>query len=152
MTPTWMPCALWTLTGLFLVRVAGQILVEFFHVAFLPPSKEWMSGLIPYGPLLVSQILILALQLTICLHFLRGRGATFRRRPGLGKGLRLFGLLYLAAMIIRYVIRMALYPTERWVGGSIPIFFHWVLAGFVLCLAYHHLDGNVDDRAVKRQN
>src|SRR5262245_54474475 len=41
-------------------------------------------------------------------------------------------------MVIRYVIRMALYPHERWTGGSIPIFFHWVLAAFLLVLAHYH--------------
>ena len=35
-------------------------------------------------------------------------------------------------MIIRYVIRMSLYPHERWTGGLVPIFFHWVLAWFLL--------------------
>jgi hypothetical protein len=27
---------------------------------------------------------------------------------------------------------MYIYPEERWTGGCIPIFFHWVLATFVL--------------------
>jgi uncharacterized protein len=137
--PTPMRSALWALTGLFFLRVAGQVLVEFFDVKFLPPSEEWFSGLIPYGPLLVSQILILAVQLKICFDFQRGNGTTFTPRPGLGKGLRVFGLLYLAGMIVRYVVRMSLYPGERWTGGLIPIFFHWVLAAFLLCLASHHL-------------
>jgi len=46
------------------------------------------------------------------------------------------GWFYLAVMIIRYIIRMALYPPERWTGGSIPIFFHWVLAAFVIILGW----------------
>jgi len=41
-------------------------------------------------------------------------------------------------MIIRYVIRMCLYPHDRWTGGSIPIFFHWVLASFLLVLGTYH--------------
>ena len=44
----------------------------------------------------------------------------------------------LAVMIIRYVVRMGLYPHERWTGGSIPIFFHWVLSLYVLVVGYHH--------------
>ena len=48
------------------------------------------------------------------------------------------GSVYLAVMAIRYAIRMTLYPPERWSGGSIPIFFHWVLAGFILVLGFYH--------------
>jgi hypothetical protein len=42
-------------------------------------------------------------------------------------------------MVIRYVIRMSLYPDQRWTGGSIPIFFHWVLASFILLVGRYHL-------------
>ena len=48
------------------------------------------------------------------------------------KNLRIFGSIYLDSMILRYIIRMYIYPEERWTGGCIPIFFHWVLATFVL--------------------
>lgn len=41
-------------------------------------------------------------------------------------------------MLIRYVIRMSLYPHERWAGGSIPIFLHWVLASFLLIVGAYH--------------
>jgi hypothetical protein len=41
-------------------------------------------------------------------------------------------------MILRYAVRMSLYPRERWTGGAIPIFFHWVLAAYVLVLGWHH--------------
>jgi hypothetical protein len=33
---------------------------------------------------------------------------------------------------------MVLYSQERWTGGSIPTFFHWVLAGFLLVLGTYH--------------
>ena len=41
-------------------------------------------------------------------------------------------------MVLRYAVRMALYPAERWTGGSIPIFFHWILASFLLVLGRYH--------------
>ena len=47
-------------------------------------------------------------------------------------------MIYLTAMIARYAIRMGLYPQYRWTGGAIPIFFHWVLAVYVLAIGYHH--------------
>lgn len=123
---------------LFCLRVLGQILVAFFHVSFLPPMKSWFSGLLPYPQLLVSQILIIWLYGKICLDFARGSGYFVNRNHVLGKGLLIFGSLYLGSMIARYVIRMSRYPQERWVGGCIPIFFHWVLASFLLVLGTYH--------------
>ena len=46
----------WVLLGLFLLRVLGQVLVEFFGVSFLPPSRFWMSGYVSYGVLLAAQV------------------------------------------------------------------------------------------------
>ncbi len=129
---------LWLLLGLFCLRVGGQLLVALVPVSFLPPMEEWYSGLLPYGPLLVAQILIILLYGKVCLDFTRGRGYFVVPQRRLGIGLLVFGSLYLAAMIIRYVIRMSLYPDERWTGGSIPIFFHWILASFVLLVGQYH--------------
>ena len=47
-------------------------------------------------------------------------------------------MMYLCVIIVRYAVRMSLYPLERWTGGSIPIFFHWVLAAYLLVLGFHH--------------
>jgi hypothetical protein len=41
-------------------------------------------------------------------------------------------------MVLRYVLRMSLYPDQRWFGGTIPIFFHYVLASFILVFANFH--------------
>jgi putative CocE/NonD family hydrolase len=130
--------ALATLLFLFCLRVLGQILVAFFHVSFLPPMEEWMSGLLPYPELLTAQILIIGLYGKICLDLFRGPGFFVTPRRRLGTGLLIFGSLYLAVMILRYVIRMSLYPHERWAGGCIPIFFHWVLSSFILVLGSYY--------------
>ena len=42
-------------------------------------------------------------------------------------------------MIVRYILRMSLYPEERWFGGAIPIIFHWVLATYIIPLGLYHL-------------
>jgi hypothetical protein len=57
---------------LFCLRVIGQMLVAFLHVSFLPPMKEWFSGLLPYPELLVSQFLIILLFSKIWSDFHRG--------------------------------------------------------------------------------
>ena len=129
---------LWLLLGLFCLRVIGQLVVALFSVTFLPPMEEWYSGLVPYGRLLAAQVLIVLVFGKICIDFTRGEGFFAIARRGLGSALLTFGSLYLGVMVVRYVIRMSLYPQERWTGGSIPIFFHWILASFLLLVAHYH--------------
>lgn len=129
---------LWLLLFLFVLRVLGQLLVFLGMAPGLPPMKEWYSGLVPYGPLLAAQVAIVAVYAKACLDVSRGRGYFAVPRPALGRGLLTFGSLYLAAMVLRYGIRMTLHPEARWTGGAIPIFFHWVLAAFLLVLGRYH--------------
>ena len=105
---------------LFCLRVLGQILVAFFKVSFLPPMEEWFSGLLPYPELLTTQILIIVLYGRICLDFARGFGFFVTPRRRLGTGLVIFGSLYLGVMILRYVVRMSLYPHEHHRGACQP--------------------------------
>jgi len=129
---------LWGLLCLFILRVLGQLLVAVGWGAFLPPMEEWFSGVVSYPRLLAFQIAIIVLYSKVCLDFTRGRGFFVIPRRKLGLGLLSFGSVYLAVMLIRYVIRMSLYPHERWTGGSIPIFLHWVLASFLLTVGAYH--------------
>jgi putative CocE/NonD family hydrolase len=130
--------ALSALLGLFFLRVLAQGLIAVGYGAFLPPWEEWFSGFVPYPQLLVSQILILFVGGKVCLDFVRQGGFFTTPRRWLGSFLLSLGSLYLGVMVIRYAIRMSLYPLERWTGGSIPIVFHGVLAGFILVLAAFH--------------
>lgn len=126
---------LFALLVLFCFRVAGQMLVAFAGATFLPSMEEWYSGLLPYPYLLPTQFLIIVLFGKICFDLFRGDGFFSVPRHRLGTSLQVFGIIYLAVMVIRYVLRMSLYPQERWTGGSIPIFFHWVLAAYFLIWA-----------------
>jgi hypothetical protein len=119
------------LAGAFLLRVLGQVLVAFFHVDFLPPMKAWYSGLIPYHILLPVQIIILALQWMISRDIWRNSGVFAGYRPRVGRGLCWFSYVYFLGMLLRYILAMAHYPERRWFGGTIPIFFHFVLAGYL---------------------
>lgn len=100
--------------------------------------QEWYSGLLPYPFLLPTQIAILAFQLEQSRQLWVGSGRLTRRRPAVGAGLKWFSLVYFLAMVMRYVVSMALFPERRWFGGSIPIFFHWVLAAYVYVLSRYH--------------
>ena len=129
---------LWVLLFAFCLRVLGQMLVAFVGISWLPPMEAWYSGLMPYPYLLPSQFLIIALYSKVCLDFTRGAGFFVRPRPVFGRGVLVFGYLYLASMIVRYIIRMSLYPEARWFGGTISIFFHGVLASFIIAFGQYH--------------
>ena len=119
---------LWLLLLLFVLRVAGQALVAFFGVTWLPPMERWHSGLMPYPVLLASQILIIALLTWICVHFTRGRGVFVRPRRFFAVHWLWFGWIYLGAMLARFFIQ----------GPTIPVFFHWVLATFMILVGLWH--------------
>ena len=129
---------LWTLLALFVLRVAGQVLVAFFGVGFLPPMEAWYSGLMPYELLLPSQVVIIVVMAKICVDFTRARGFFVVPRRLFAVHWLYFGYLYLAVMVARYPVHMYLSPESRWFGGTIPIFFHWVLAAFVIAVGRYH--------------
>jgi uncharacterized protein len=123
-------------TGLFALRVVGQLFVRVGHPHWLPPTEQW--NLMPYRWLLPSQLGILALMTWIDLDFARGHGFWTDPRPALGSAVLAFALLYAAIMVARYVARMRRRPEERWFGGTIPIAFHFVLAGYLLVFGSFH--------------
>lgn len=130
---------LWGLLLAFIVRVGGQMMVAMgVTTGILPPMDEWHSGLIPYPLLVVLQLMIILLYGKICIAFSIGEGFWVNARRGLGKGLLIFGSVYAAGMLLRYIIRMIIFPEQRWFGGAIPIFFHWVLALFLLIVGHFH--------------
>jgi hypothetical protein len=117
---------LWLLLALFVLRVVGQLLVALGMAPFLPPMEAWYSGLLPYEPLLVSQLVIIGLFAKICVDVTRGEGYFARPHRWLDRPLRIFGWLYVSAMVLRYALTMR---------GIIPVSFHLVLAAFLLVLA-----------------
>ena len=129
---------LWTLLFMFYLRVLGQVLVNFAHVDWLPPMSEWYSGLLPYHLLLPSQIAIIVLLAKVCIDLTRGQGFFATPRKAFARPVLWFGWLYLGVMVIRYPVHMYLHPEARWFGQTIPIFFHWVLATFVILFGRYH--------------
>jgi hypothetical protein len=129
---------LWLLLALFVARVAGQLMVALDLAPFLPPMQSWYSGLLPYKPLLASQVIIIVVFARVCLDLSRGAGFFARAHWTLGFPLWVFGWLYAGGMVTRYIVTMALHPERRWTRGTIPIVFHFVLAAFLLVLADHY--------------
>ena len=137
--PTIYSTYLWLFTVLLLGRVLGQLTVAACTPRWLPPMEQWQSGLLPYPVLLVCQLLVLTLMAWISFDFSRAAGPWVEPRPRLGQVTLWWSYLYFGAMIMRYGIRMARRPDERWLGGTIPIVFHSVVAAFQWTFATFHL-------------
>ena len=119
------------LTLLFLGRVLGQALVALFSVRWLPAMHEWHSGLIPYPILLALQLLMLVIMIKISRDIWNRTGFFAKRQPSWSRYLVGFSAIYAGAMVLRYILTMIFLPEMRWLGGTIPIFFHFVLAAFL---------------------
>lgn len=107
----------------FIARVLGQLVVLLYAPSWLPPMKDWYSGLVPYPVLLPTQIAIAALMTWM----IRNPPA-----PRAARAITIFAIIYAAAMFIRFILLRTQHPDlQWWEGGMIPIFFHWVLAAFL---------------------
>src|SRR4030095_12776038 len=126
------------LTLLFRLRLAGQALVYFLGVGWLPAMEHWQSGLIPYQTLLVIQIVMLVAMIKISTDIRHNTGYFAKLRPHWSRHLVGFSFLYVAAMALRYILTMIFRPEIRWFCDTIPIFFHFVLAGFIFVLGRYH--------------
>ena len=124
---------------LFMVRVAGQVLVLLRAPSWLPPMHEW--NLMPYRFLLPIQLAMLAAMGVIESSLFRESGPLVERHRGFGWLLIGFSAVYASAMAVRYVVRMRRWPEERWFGGTIPIVFHFVLAAYVFTWGRYHVSG-----------
>jgi hypothetical protein len=127
---------LWFYSALFLVRVAGQLVVRTRQPAWLPPAEEW--NLTPYRLLLPVQLTILGLMAWIDIDLSRGAGFWATPKPNFGQAVLWFAYAYAATMLVRYLVRMRRRPDQRWFGGAIPIVFHWVLASYLWVLGSFH--------------
>ena len=117
------------LTLLFLVRVAGQLVVAGWSPAWLPPMAAW--NFVPYRILLPIQAVLLGGMASGGALVLGG----LRPGPQLGDAFVWCSVAYWAAMGVRYARRMLAHHDQRWFGGAIPILFHCVLAAFLFVLS-----------------
>ena len=126
-------------TLLLLGRVLGQLVVATTAPRWLPPMEQWQSGLLPYPVLLASQAVVLTLMVWISLDFSRGAGFWVEPRPRLGLAALWWSYLYFTAMVVRYIIRMVRRSDQRWLGGTIPIIFHSIVAAFQWTFGTFHV-------------
>ena len=122
---------LWTCQLLFMTRVFGQVYVAFYAPAWLPPMDEWYSGLIPYPILFDLQILTILLMTKISWDNTCKRGYFYVTTSKAKSVLVVISLIYFLIMAVRYVVTMFIFLERGWLGDTIPIFFHWVLAFYI---------------------
>lgn len=137
--PLYYPVLLGVFTFLFILRVLGQVLVGLFEVSLLPPFEQWYSGLVPYPVLLPIQILFIIVMLKVVFDFARGSGFFVVPKSKAGVVIKWFSYVYFLSMVLRYIITMALHPELRWFSGTIPIWFHMVLAAFLYTFSHYHI-------------
>lgn len=128
---------LWALSLLFLLRVIGQLIQQLNAVSWLPPLEDWQGSSLPYGLMLSSQIIILAVMIRITR---KHETSCVQKNPIKGRWLLTLGALYFFSMSARIVIGLANLSTHPWFHKSLPAFFHLVLATFVLSLAAFHMN------------
>lgn len=127
------------LLALFVLRVIGQIVVAISHPRWLPPMREWYSGLLPYPLLLPIQIVFIVVMTRMTADVARGGIGWGTPRAGLGNALVWLSLVYAAGMGLRFYVWLRRPPERR--RAWIPIIFHLVLAAFLFVFGRWHVVG-----------
>ncbi len=126
---------LWFLQGLFLCRVLGQIWVVLLAPRWLPAMAQWYSGLIAYPVLLPVQIIILMFMTLVSYDNTRRGGRFFVTSRDARERLKVISMVYAGIMLARFFLKLILVPEAAVLSGTIPIVFHWVLAGYLFVLS-----------------
>jgi hypothetical protein len=124
------------LTALFIGRVVAQPLALVADAPFLPRFDTWHSGALPYGLLLASQLVIVAL-LVRAARSVSSAAAEPHRRTG--AALLAAGAVYGGAMLARLLIGATVQRGHPWFDRPLPTVFHLALAGFLLVYGHYHL-------------
>ena len=140
-TPYNLPIALslWCLLILFCFRVFAQLSTFFINVSWIPAFSQWHSAAMPYPILLLSQLAIIGFFLRIVWQF---SNHTFKASSTQGVWFIRFGIIYFVVMLIRYLLGLTFFFELRWFTQTLPILFHFVLAGLVLLTGVAHVTQN----------
>ena len=127
---------LWSLSGLFALRVFGQLLQLKLDIPYLPPFEAWHSAVVPYGLLVTSQFVILSSYMWVAHRFSK----RYVRPSALAARIWLsIGSVYAVVMIGRLVVGLTGLSPNPWFSNYLPTFFHIVLAAFMLVAGAFHL-------------
>jgi len=133
-------------TGLFLLRILGQLIQAIHPLDPLPPFEAWQGGTMPYPLLLAFQIAI-AICMVAGLRRVRANAIT---PVGWKYGLCfLLGYPYFAFMLFRMFAGMTFLADHSWFSKSLPAFFHLVLASYLLTLGFYILGKRNEIRGIR---
>lgn len=116
------------LVALFVCRVLVQLVQYVVDVDALPEFERWQSGALPYGVLVVLQLLIVAGQATVV------RAAVTRRRllpDRLRLPMTVAAAAYFVGMVLRLISGLTFAAGDAWLDAKLPTLFHLVLATFL---------------------
>jgi hypothetical protein len=136
--PSTFATALWIFTVLLVPACRRSARRRVARAGVAPPMAQWQSGLVRYPVLVFWQIVVLLLMTWTASDFARRTGFWMSPPAGMGTTAMILGGIYFAGMIVRYVVRMARRPDQRWFGGTIPIIFHSVVAAFLWTFGMYH--------------
>ena len=122
------------LTVLFVLRVLAQLVQILEEVAFLPALELWQGSSLPYPVLLVSQVVIISIQIVVISRVRRG---LIRPRTWKINLCYWFGGMYFSIMVVRLLAGLSFLSDNSWFNKSLPAVFHIVLASYILILGHH---------------
>jgi hypothetical protein len=130
---------LWVCLGLFVFRVAAQLLQLIYPISWLPSFNVWHSSTLPYWLLLSLQCLIAGFMMWVTAHLTRNQLSIKRRNCFLCLG---FGIIYLLSMTTRLALGQTMLANHDWLYKPVPTIFHLVLATFVCVASLLLLESN----------
>ena len=125
------------LAGLFVLRVAGQLVQAVYEVPFLPPFEAWQGMGMPYAVLLSVQAVVIVVAAVV---LRRVRADSMAPRRWKYQACFVVGGVYFAVMAFRLAAGQTFLAEYDWFAKGLPAFFHLVLASFILLLG-HYLHG-----------
>lgn len=120
---------LFVLAAIFWIRVGAQLIQHQTTVGWLPEFSAWQSGAVSYRSLLLSQIVIVLLQVGV---LIAARADRFAGPRWLRLAILVLGAAYLGFMTFRLVAGQTFLDGHAWFDVPLPSLFHIVLAGFVI--------------------
>ena len=129
---------LWALLAVFLVRIVAQPLSLVVETPLLPPFDAWYSGVVPYGWLVSSQIVMAAGLIVVVRRLATGRTAP---RRSFGLAATGVGAVYGGVMVVRLLLGLTLLREHGWFARPLPTFVHIALATFLIVYGRYHLEG-----------
>ena len=119
------------LTLIFIGRVLAQLIEYFVDISFIPNFDKWQSGTVPYWVLLVFQFTIMSFMVTVYRKLSKGTVQSSKLKRNI---YLILGCIYLTGTLTRHILGLTVLSDSVYFTSFISIYFHYVLASFLLVL------------------